>query len=154
MFVLFLPPLFAVEPDKSVGDILRSAESFFLAMKNRDFRATWNSLTEASRRAIVEDMKKSLLNAGNPISSTEEVRRDFDTNGSLSQGYWTGFLKRFNPDLALTHSRWEMGPVEGDRAEIRMTYESSDRPAVVRLVRENGSWKVGLVETFWLRKSP
>ncbi len=123
-------------------------------MKEGDRPAAWRSLTEASRAAIVDDMHKSLSRTVNPPPSREEVRRDFEADGPLARAYWSGFLKRFNPEMALSHSLWEMGPVEGDRAEVRMTYETSDRPAVVRLFREDGSWKVGLVETFWLRKNP
>ena len=55
----------------------------------------------------------------------------------------------FDPDDALERSRWEMGTVEEDRAEVLITHRGADRPAVLRMFREGGRWKVGLVETFW-----
>lgn len=154
LVVQSLGPVFAVGPEQTVADILNSTESFFRAMKDQDRPAAWRSLTETSRTAIVDDTYRSLAKTVIPPPSREEVRRDFDSDGPLARGYWSGFFKRFNPEMALSHSLWEMGPIEGDQAEVRMTYETSDRPAVVRLFRENGSWKVGLVETFWLRKNP
>ncbi|MBP2684153.1 MAG: putative cytosolic protein, partial [Deltaproteobacteria bacterium] len=56
-----------------------------------------------------------------------------------------------DPDIALEHSRWEIGSVGKDRAEILLTHHGADHPARLQLFREDGGWKVGLVETFWSR---
>jgi len=47
-----------------------------------------------------------------------------------------------------------MGEVAEDSAEIRITRKGADRPAVLRMVREGGIWKVGLIETFRPRPLP
>ena len=39
--------------------------------------------------------------------------------------------------------------MEKDRAEVLITRLGADRPAVLRMFREGGGWKAGLVETFW-----
>jgi hypothetical protein len=38
-----------------------------------------------------------------------------------------------------------------DRAEILLTHHGADRPATLKMFREDGGWKAGLVETFWSR---
>ncbi len=82
------------------------------------------------------------------------VSRDygFEAGGPIARGYWNGFLVQFNPDIALEQSRWERGKIAGDRAEITITYKTAEKPALLKLFRENGRWKAGLVETFWGRK--
>lgn len=129
--------------------ILSAAESLFQSMKDRAYTATWAVLTAKSRETIVSETVDAIRNAGGPPVSKERVRDDFATGGPLGRQYWEGFLRRFNPDDALERSRWEMGMVEKDRAEVLITRQGSDRPAVLRMFREGGSWKAGLVETFW-----
>jgi hypothetical protein len=51
----------------------------------------------------------------------------------------------------LEKSRWEMGAVKEDRAEVLITHHRAERPAVLQMFREEGAWKAGLVETFWGR---
>jgi hypothetical protein len=38
-----------------------------------------------------------------------------------------------------------------DRAEILLTHHGATHPATLKMFREDGAWKVGLVETFWSR---
>jgi hypothetical protein len=121
-------------------------------MKNRDFRGIWETLSAASREVIVDETRKSIARSGGEDLPKEEVRRDFGEGGPISRGYWNGFLTHFNPDLVLEQSRWEKGEIGTDRAEIRIIYKSAEKPAILKLFRENGGWKVGLVETFWGRK--
>lgn len=152
LLALACPAALAGDLDKTLGDILSSAESCFIAMKNNDYRGIWGTISAASRKTIVDETRKSIARSGGKEIPEEEVRRDFAEGGPIARGYWIGFLEHFNPDLALEQSRWEKGSIGRDRAEILITFKSAEKPAIVKLYREEGSWKVGLVETFWGRK--
>jgi hypothetical protein len=89
--------------------------------------------------------------AKGPPPDPEAVRRDFVAGGPIARDYWDAFLRRFDPDAALEHSRWEIGSVGKDRAEILLTHHGADHPATLKMFREDGGWKTGLVETFWSR---
>jgi len=81
----------------------------------------------------------------------DAVRIDFVEGGSIAREYWDAFLRNFDPDAVLEHSRWEIGSVGKDRAEILLTHRGAERPAVLKMFLEGGGWKAGLVETFWSR---
>lgn len=129
--------------------MLRPAERLFHAMKARDYPAVWDLLSSKSKAKITADVarERARLNAG-PIDSGE-IARDFAEGGEISRAYWTSYLEQFDPDTALTKSRWEIGEIGDRQAEIRITYRDAERPAVLKLAREEGRWKVGLAETFW-----
>jgi hypothetical protein len=152
---LFLPltlPVLAAPPvdDPNVSAILASGETLFQTMKDRDYPAIWGVLTNKSRNTIISETEDAIrASGGNPMPKGE-LREDFATGGPVARRYWEGFLRRFDPDAALERSRWEMGVVERDRAEVLITHRGADRPAVLRMYREEGNWKAGLVETFWL----
>jgi hypothetical protein len=129
--------------------ILSSAEALFQTMKDRNYTALWAVLTAKSRETILSDTDDAIRNAGGQPIPRERMREDFAGGGPVSRQYWEGFLRRFNPDDALENGRWEMGSIEQDRAEVLITRKGSDRPAVLRMFRERGGWKAGLVETFW-----
>lgn len=118
-------------------------------MKNKDFRGIWETLSAASRQTIVDETRKSIRRAGGEDLSKEDVRRDFDDGGPIAREYWSGFLRHFDPDLVLEQSRWEKVAIDKDRAEIHIIYKTAEKPALLKLYREEGSWRVGLVETFW-----
>ena len=148
----FVPCVLAAPPadDPAVPAILAAAESLFQTMKGRDYTATWAVLTTKSRDTIVSETEEAIRDAGGNPLPKGEIRGDFAAGGPVSRQYWEGFLRRFDPDAALERSRWEMGVVEKDRAEVLITHRGADRPAVLRMYREEGNWKAGLVETFWL----
>ncbi len=89
--------------------------------------------------------------ARDPAPGPEVVRSDFVAGGPIARDYWDAFLRRFDPDAALEHSRWQIGSVGKDRAEILLTHHGADHPATLKMFREDGGWKAGLVETFWSR---
>lgn len=171
--LMFHPvPASAASPEAhpAVPAILSAAESLFQAMKARDYPAIFAALSAKSRETIVAETSTALAEAAkqpppgkktaaDPPSAPakdaapdrEAVRLDFIAGGTISKEYWTAFLRRFEPDDALERSRWEMGTVEKDRAEVLITRQGSDRPAALRMFRENDGWRVGLVETFWSR---
>jgi hypothetical protein len=137
--------------DPAVPAILSAAESLFQRMRDRDYRGIFPVLTVKSRDTIVGDTRNAIAAAGGPTPSVDEIRRDFEEGGPLARNYWDAFLRRFDPDDALERSRWEMGPVKKDRAEILITRHGAEHPAVLKMHREEGNWKAGLVETFWTR---
>ena len=165
-------PGWASSPEDSpaVPAILARAESLFQSMKSRDYPAIFAALSAKSREKIVAETTSALATAakqappGKPTSDDippalprdpapipEAVRRDFVAGGPIAHDYWDAFLRRFDPDAALEHSRWEIGSVGNDRAEILLTHHGADHPARLKMFREAGGWKVGLVETFWSR---
>jgi len=105
-------------------------------------------LSRKSKNTIVEEVHKSLKGK----IPKEKIYEDFEKVGPLAQAYWNGFLSTFNPDLVLEHCKWEFGKINRDKAEIILTYEKSKNPAILQMFKEEGRWRVGLVETFWTRK--
>jgi len=152
-------PAAAASPEDhpAVPEILARAESLFQSMKSRDYPAIFAALSAKSRETIVAETSSALavgspsVPARNPAPGTEAVRGDFVAGGPIARDYWNAFLRRFDPDAALEHSRWEIGSVGKDRAEILLTHHGADRPATLKMFREDGGWKAGLVETFWSR---
>ena len=134
-----------------IDNILLSAESLFKNMKVKDYPSIWMFLSERSKEAIIGDVYKASASAGIEYSK-KQIYQDFSIGGLLSKSYWNGFLKTFDPDMVLEHSKWGIGTVKKDEAEIIITYKKSERPAILKMFKENGHWKVGLVETFWTRK--
>ena len=148
---LIAVPAFARSDDEEINVIVTVAESLFTKLKEREHKAVWGLLTGKSRRTIAEDTYKSISTAGGN-SSREQVEADFSSGGPVAEAYWWGYLQTFDPDHALTQSTWSMGLVKKDRAEIKLLYKRSENPAVLKMFKEDGSWKFGLVESFWSRK--
>jgi hypothetical protein len=126
----------------SVTPVLNSAEKFFVSLKKRNFAESWELLSEKSRNTIIEDVSESNKKRGITISK-ETIEADFDSQGTIFN------QAGFDPDIVLDHSRWEIGFIKKQTAEIIMTYKNSKNPARLQMYRESGSWRVGLVETFW-----
>ncbi|RJQ44810.1 MAG: hypothetical protein C4538_09415 [Nitrospiraceae bacterium] len=149
--ILALAPAGAND-DITVSEVLESAEKFFLSLKGNDFHNVWRLLTEKSRLTIINDVYKSTRKIGGEITK-DEIRKDFENSGMISSNYWRSFLNTFDPDMILKESRWEMVPIKKTTAEIIITHKKSREPAILSLKKENAVWKVGLVETFWTRKT-
>lgn len=120
-------------------------------MKARDYPATFTVLSAKSRETIVAQTSASLAAAKAAVSDREAVRNDFIKGGPIAREYWDAFLRNFDPDSVLEHSRWEIGSVGKNRAEILLTHHGAEHPAALKMFLEEGGWKVGLVETFWPR---
>jgi hypothetical protein len=151
LVVLLCLPARAASPqdDPAVPAILARAESLFQSMKSRDYPAIFAALSAKSRETIVAETSSAL--ARDPAPGPEAVRSDFVAGGPIARDYWDAFLRRFDPDEALEQSRWEIASVGKDRAEVHLTHHGADHPAKLKMFREDGGWKVGLVETFWSR---
>ncbi|MBP2676590.1 MAG: putative cytosolic protein [Deltaproteobacteria bacterium] len=148
LLLWYAAPACAQKIHSDAPAILSTAESLFQTMKSRDYPSTWRVLTTKSRDRIVSDTDDAIRRTGGPSVSRESIREDFAAGGPISREYWEGFLRRFDPDDALEKSRWEMGASEKDRAEVLITRQGADRPAVLRMFREGDGWKAGLAETF------
>ncbi len=153
VFLIFQLNFFAYAEKSSneIDNVLSSAESLFKAMKDRDYPAVWKLLTVNSKIQIVDDTYKSSIKAGVEYTK-EQINMDFSATGPIANAYWNAFLAVFNPDMVIEQSKWEMGRIEKDKAEIAITHKNSEMPAVLKMFKEGGIWKVGLVETFWTRK--
>ena len=148
-----IPSAHAQENTPVISAILSTAESMFLAMKARDYPVLWRLLTTKSRETILADTDEAIRRTGGKPVLGEAMREDFASGGPISGEYWEGFLRRFDPDDALEKSRWEIGVLEKNRAEVLITHIGADRPAVLQMYREEeNEWKAGLVETFWKAK--
>jgi hypothetical protein len=133
----------AGETDK----ILLSAESLFKAIKERDYPKTWTFLSLKSRDIIVNDVYKTVSKTGASYKK-RDINEDFTTGGLLSRSYWNGYLEKFDPDSVLEESKWDMGKIGKDRAEIIVLHKKAQAPAILQMFREDGVWKMGLEETF------
>ena len=132
------------------NNILFSAESLFKAMKGEDYPAIWKFLTIKSKKAIVKNVQKASAKADIKYLK-EQIISDFGIGGPLSKIYWDSYLSEFDPDMVLEHSRWEMGITKNKKASVIIHYEKSERPAILKLYKEEEIWKVGLEETFAAR---
>jgi hypothetical protein len=142
-----------VGPEAEQDAILSSAESLFRAMNDRRYSDIWSHLTLESRSRITATVAKAISQAAalaekGKAYSDEEISGDFRDGGTLSQAYWNSYLDTFNPDLALEQSAWTLANNDKVKAEIEIKYKKSDRPAVLRMYKQEGKWKVGLLETF------
>lgn len=159
IFLLFFAavPAQAQKADDQFNAVLSSAESFFKSLKEKNYTIAWSLLSQKSQDTIIDDVFKEILKNQSPQTPAleypkEQINADFKTGGSLSRSYWNSFLVYFNPDFVLEQSKWDMGTIKKDIAEISIQYKKSDNPAMLRMHKENNAWKVGLVETFWIRK--
>ena len=148
---LIAVPAFARSDDEEIAVVVSVAESLFTKLKEREHKVVWGLLTEKSRWTIVNDTYQSLPDSANKYSR-EQIAAEFESGGLIAASYWRGYLQTFDPDHALNQSSWSMGLLKKERAEIKLLYKRSENPALVKMFKEDGLWKVGLVESFWTRK--
>jgi len=134
LLLCFFPPAWASSPEDhpAVPEILSRAESLFQVMKSRDYPAIFAVLSAKSRETIVAQTSASLAAAKMAVPGREAVRNDFVEGGPIAREYWDAFLRNFDPDSVLEHSRWEIGSVGKDRAEIHITHHGADNTAAGR----------------------
>lgn len=146
---LFLSPADGAcgKPHVEMDSILRSAESFFKALKSKDHVKAWSLMSARSKETVVTDIVRASGSSGEGLDR-ERIASDLRDGGQIAAAYWDGFLSNFDPDTVLEQSRWEMGPIRDLTAEINITYKKSTGPARLRMFKEGGEWKVGLAETF------
>jgi len=136
-----------IEEDK----ILSAADNVFVQMKNKDYKAIWQSITSKTKEIIINDVYKASKKYNSEIKK-EHLANDFSSNGPNSQVYWDSYLTVFDPVMALEQCKWEMGEIGKKEAEVILQYKKSDKPAILKMYKENNEWKVGLEESFGTRK--
>jgi hypothetical protein len=160
LFLIFIVSHIALENNsaahddeyKTLAPILSSAEKFFISLKDREYNAAWDLLSENSHKTIINDVYEVTRKINGDINM-EDVIKDFNRRGRMFTNYWNSFHRSFNADMILEHSEWEMGIIRKDEAEIIITYYNSEGPTILKMRKEQDSWKVGLAETFWQRKT-
>ncbi|TAN41407.1 MAG: hypothetical protein EPN22_15515 [Nitrospirae bacterium] len=167
LFLMFLiTNAFCADSKQEAYAVLKAAEDSFLAMKkakkdnsvvtvaeSKNYLEIWNFLTDKSRETILKDVYKEEKKTGFRKDLTlKDVETNFSECKELCVTYWYNFLTAFDPEMVLSQSKWEMGFIKGDKAEIIVTYKTAQQPAKLKMFKENGSWKFGLVETFWVRR--
>lgn len=133
------------------NEVLSAAEGFFIALKEKRFSDVWESLTDKSRDTIVTDVFNEINKTKTKIGK-ELVKEDFDNNGELFKLYWSAFLNNFDPDTVLEKSVWAIGKIKGDTATIVLKHKESEYNSEIKLYKEDGRWRLGLSESFWIMK--
>ena len=151
IFIAWAGVNFAAPVEDEKGKILSAAEDVFIQMKNKDYKAIWHGLTIKTKETIVNDVYKASKKMDIEVSK-EELTKDFGEPGPNAKSYWDSYLKVFNPILVLEECNWAMGEVKKDEAEIYVLHKKSERPALLKMYKENEKWKLGLEESFGARK--
>lgn len=129
-----------------------NSESFFQFLQSHDYIKAWSQMTEKSHDTIVSDVYDAIKKKSAEPISKENISDDFKQCGGICQEYWKGFLSYFNPAEVLDNSTWSTGNSEKNYCEILLKHKNSETPAIIKMYKENGMWKIGLTESFWLRK--
>jgi hypothetical protein len=150
-FCIAIPCTLKAQDNDSINAVLDSAEKYFISLKAKEYKKAWSLLSKKSQETIIKDIYKASNKIG-ANTTNEDIRQDFDNSGIISQNYWNAFLVSFDPNMILEKSRWEIGFIKENKAEIIIKQKKSEEPARLKLFKENNKWKIGLVETFWTRK--
>ncbi|MBA4417329.1 MAG: hypothetical protein C0392_05400 [Syntrophus sp. (in: bacteria)] len=157
IFVIFLSTFaltsYAEKKPDEKGPVLDSAELFFKVMRAGEYKRIWQYLSGKSRTVVINNTYKAILKYNEDAktgvqASRELIESDFRSGGPIAKSYWDGYLGNFNPDAVLEESRWEIRESGKDRAEILILHKRAEMPVQLMMFRENGEWKVGLMETF------
>jgi hypothetical protein len=153
MCCLLLPmKLHAADDARDIDSVLSAADSVFQNMSRAAYPALWAGLSIQTRKSIIQNVFKALNKIGFVDYPEERIRVDFASGGELASNYWVNYVSQFDPKLILEESKWTMGQLKKDTAEIIIRHKKSDRDAILKMFREEGAWKVGLDETFPTRK--
>lgn len=131
----------------SINDILNSAETFFKSLADKNFSYSWEFLSAKSKKVIIDDVYTASKSSGVTYTH-EQLWTDFKINGLIARTYWNGFLKNFDPNIVLDKCIWEKVLHKENYALIVIRYQKSDAPFHLKMYKEDGAWKVGLIETF------
>lgn len=136
---------------ETLDRLLDSSEKFFFSLEKGEYQTAWELLSEKSHKTIINDVYKATRKLQKDIKK-EDIANDFLTGGIMFRNYWYAFAGNFDSKMILEESQWEIGYISKDRAEIIITYKKTEHSATLKMFKENNTWKVGLVETFWTRK--
>ncbi|MBI5328455.1 MAG: hypothetical protein HZB80_09255 [Deltaproteobacteria bacterium] len=137
--------------DTIENEILNVTEGFFIALKEKRFTDAWELLTAKSRDIIIDEVYTEINKTKTKIGK-EIIKEEFNNNGELLDIYWNAFVKKFDPATVLEQSVWNIREIKNHSAVIFLQYKKSEYPSDLKLYKENGKWRFGLVESFWTRK--
>ncbi len=140
-----------VSPDEQ-NSILSAAEKPFIHMNEKRYRDVWEGISRKSKDAIVRDVLKACNVFHVTCDSATKFHEDFANAGPSAIVYWENYLAAFDPNSLIKESRWVMGKVGDEEADIVVRFRGSNGDAVLKVVKENGVWKMGLEESFGVRK--
>lgn len=153
--LLLLPIVGAMTPPAAPAagpdELLTAAESLFQNMAKGNYPALWDGLSDATRRGIARDVGRAVAKTGDARGESE-ILADFAQGGPLARHYWAAYLGQFDPRTVLEESRWSLGVMGKDRAEIVLRYRKSRQDTILKLFHERGGWRVGLAESFSARQ--
>lgn len=133
--------------------ILSAAENLFIYLKKKEYVSVWNCLSVKSKQVIIDDVYTESKKAGVEYKKNE-LLNDFNLGGMLAKAYWDSFITAFDSNIALEQCKWEMGKIEKKEAEVILKYKKADKPAILKMYKENNAWRVGLKESFGTHKLP
>jgi len=128
--------------------ILNRADRFFRILKKKDYKNVWALLTKQSKNIIVKDVCKAIIKTAKKCD-LNLVKSNFRKGKGLARDYWNSYLRYFNPDIILKQSVWGIRYIHKSKAEISIKYKKAPNPVYLIMKKEDGSWKVGLAETFF-----
>jgi len=135
----------------NINPVLSSAEDFFISIKESNFQTSWDLLSAKSKNKIIKEIYNASRGNGIEIEKND-IQNSFRQTGLIAINFWNAARSHFDPDMVLEESHWEIGFIKNSKAEITITYRKSSLPSNLKMYKEHGYWKVGLVETFWPRK--
>lgn len=144
----FIPPNLSAQSQEEVAGLFSAARNFFRNIEKKDSTLVWDAITVKSRETIINTIYKEQKKTGVRFSR-EGIMKDFDNCGVICKSFWNAYFSTFDPELALGQSKWDIGSIKKDKAEILITHRRAESPAMLKMFKESGSWKVGFTETFW-----
>lgn len=132
------------------GAVLFPAYSFFVNLKNHNYKKTWSLLTHSSRKTIVKEIEGSFVKKKINIG-VRRISKSMKTGGYIAKSYWGGFLKSFNPDMVLKYSAWKVKSIGSKKARIEIDYKYAKAPTFLKMYKQNGKWRLGLMESLYGR---
>lgn len=139
-----------LSPDEQ-GPVFSAVEKTFVLMGERKSRELWESISRKSRDGIVNDILRS-CEARKISCDGEGLRADFARGGPAATIYWANYLGTFDPNSILKDSTWRLGAVTSREADVVIRHKDAERDAIIKVVKEDGAWKMGLEESFGVRK--
>lgn len=132
--------------------VLTATEKLFQFMKAKDYVAVWQGISRKTQDIIINDVRKAEKKASGVEIAKADLEKDFSSGGAFARSYWDSYLSVFDPDTVLQQSKWNMGKIEKNEAEVILHYKKSEKPAVIKIYKENNVWRVGLEESFGARR--
>ena len=144
-------PATSEQSQEEVAGLFSAARNFFRNIEKKDYTLVWDAITVKSRETIINTIYKNQKKTGVRFSR-EGIMKDFDNCGVICKSFWDAYFSTFDPELALEQSKWDIGSIKKNKAEILITHRSAESPAKLKMFKESGSWKIGFTETFWTKK--